>query len=173
MTVGTASLSGVPLSLSSRNKILSLDIPLLIPRAFGALGHERVCMERRLKSYEETELDDRHAHDLIVRSLIDEKIFPPSKLGEVVNEWRNPRHEEFEPRTVWSLSNAYTEVAKVPEDKPAALNTLSKRTRDLYGFFDRSLGLVFQTQEESVRGLANEVSDDAVAHNDALYHREN
>lgn len=35
-----------------------------------------------------------------------------SQLGKIDHEWRNPRHEAFEPRTLWSLYNAVTEVGK-------------------------------------------------------------
>jgi hypothetical protein len=30
----------------------------------------------------------------------------------VVNEWREPRYEEFQPQTVWGLLNAFTETLK-------------------------------------------------------------
>ena len=30
----------------------------------------------------------------------------------MLKEWREPSHEAFEPRTVWSLFNAFTEVLK-------------------------------------------------------------
>ncbi len=33
-------------------------------------------------------------------------------LPKVIEEWRNPRHEEFQPRTKWSLFNSFTEVLK-------------------------------------------------------------
>jgi hypothetical protein len=35
-----------------------------------------------------------------------------SGLGKVDQEWKNPRHDEFKPRTAWSLYNGFTEVAK-------------------------------------------------------------
>lgn len=146
------------------------DLPLLVPRAFAALSHEVVAMEERTKAYEETEISDERAHDLIVRSLVDEKIFPVSRLKDVVHEWREPKHEEFAPRNVWSLANAYTEIAKVPADKPAALNTLCGRTRDLYGFLDKSLGLNFRevTQQDALNAdLADAGIGDTVVRNDA------
>jgi hypothetical protein len=31
----------------------------------------------------------------------------------VLEAWEEPRHEEFSPRTAWSLFNAFTEVQKV------------------------------------------------------------
>src|SRR5439155_23364020 len=34
------------------------------------------------------------------------------QLPKVCGEWESPRHEEFKPRTAWSLFNAFTEVLK-------------------------------------------------------------
>jgi hypothetical protein len=30
----------------------------------------------------------------------------------VIDAWEDPKHEEFHPRTAWSLFNAFTEVQK-------------------------------------------------------------
>jgi hypothetical protein len=37
---------------------------------------------------------------------------PASRLPKVLDAWEKPRHEEFAPRTAWSLFNAFTEVQK-------------------------------------------------------------
>jgi hypothetical protein len=39
-------------------------------------------------------------------------VMPLRFLPDVVKEWRSPRHEDFAPRTLWSLENAFTEVQK-------------------------------------------------------------
>lgn len=39
-------------------------------------------------------------------------IMPVRFLGDVLHEYLQPRHEEFSPRTAWSLQNAFTEVQK-------------------------------------------------------------
>lgn len=155
------SFSGEVLVGRKHTRNIARDIPRLIPRAFGALGRERVKMEDRIVGYKGAEISDKDAHDLIVRSIVDEGVFPASNLSAIVSEWRRPRHEEFEPRTVWSLSNAYTEVAKPAEGKPGNLQTLTKRTQNLYGFFDKELGLSLETQ-------LTEGIEDAVTANDAL-----
>jgi hypothetical protein len=33
-------------------------------------------------------------------------------LPDVIRQWRNPSHPEFQERTAWSLLNAFTEVLK-------------------------------------------------------------
>jgi hypothetical protein len=39
-------------------------------------------------------------------------ITPASRLPKVIEAWDEPRHDEFKPRTPWSLFNAFTEVLK-------------------------------------------------------------
>ena len=36
-----------------------------------------------------------------------------SRLPEVIEAWEKPIHEEFRPRTEWSLFSAFTETQKV------------------------------------------------------------
>ena len=52
-----------------------------------------------------------------------------------MKEWRQPRHDDFKPRTVWSLFNAFTEVAK-----ETSLFSLPKRTITLHGLMDSQAG---------------------------------
>ena len=39
-------------------------------------------------------------------------VLPASRLPKVIEAWEEPKHEEFIPRTAWSLFNAFTEVQK-------------------------------------------------------------
>jgi hypothetical protein len=39
-------------------------------------------------------------------------VLPASRLPKVIEAWEEPQHEEFAPRTAWSLFNAFTEVQK-------------------------------------------------------------
>lgn len=39
-------------------------------------------------------------------------VLAASRLPKVIEAWEEPRHEEFTPRTAWSLFNAFTEIAK-------------------------------------------------------------
>jgi len=156
--------SGEVLVGRKHTRNIERDLPLLIPRAFGALGYERDCQERRIAVYQGAPITDERAHDVIVRSLIDERIFPAANFVRIVECWRKPLHPEFAARDVWSLSNAYTEVAKPAEGKPGNLNRLSGRTRNLYGFLDREVGLHFRPRDEALE----EGIEDAVTVNDAF-----
>ena len=56
-------------------------------------------------------------------------------IPEVLREWRRPRHDDFEPRNVWSLLNACTEALK------GNLIELPRRTDALHGLLDNHVGL--------------------------------
>jgi len=57
------------------------------------------------------ELPPAHAHHLMVEA-IRANVLPASRLPKVMESWEEPKHEEFVPRTAWSLFNAFTEVQK-------------------------------------------------------------
>ena len=109
---------------------LLVDLPNRITDLMGNLGEFRDVHERRLEAYKRTSLDEATVHDVLIRS-VDERVMATSYIAKVLQEWRNPRHEEFEARNVWSLMNAYTEVFK-------GTNTfdLSGRTTRLHGLLE-------------------------------------
>ena len=86
----------------------------------------------RVMSYREHELDDRGAHDLVIKS-VDAEALAPSAIPRVLKEWREPWHQEFVPRNAWSLFNSFTEILKA---KP---HLLADRTRILHKVFDEAL----------------------------------
>jgi len=55
----------------------------------------------------------------------------------VLHEWREPRHDAFEGRNVWSLFNAFTESLK-----EGNLAELPNRTEALHGLLDTHVGLL-------------------------------
>jgi hypothetical protein len=74
------------------------------------------------------------AHDLIIRST-DVCAATPRQIPAILQQWREPQHQEFEPRNVWSLFNAFTQVAK------GNLLELPRRTERLHGLMDNFVGL--------------------------------
>ena len=50
-------------------------------------------------------------HDFVVKSM-DRGVISPSSIKLVLDEWRQPKYPDFQPRNAWSLSNAYTEAFK-------------------------------------------------------------
>lgn len=59
-----------------------------------------------------------------------------TQVPEVLQEWREPIHSEFLPRTARSLFNAVTEVHK--QVNP---HTACRRGEALYGLFDSEVGV--------------------------------
>jgi hypothetical protein len=65
-------------------------------------------------------------------------------MPKVLADWRKPRHEEFEPRTAWSLFNCFTETLK-----ETSLFKLAPHTQALHGLLDQFCGVarLFAHQE--------------------------
>lgn len=57
-------------------------------------------------------------------------------IPAVLQEWRRPRHPQFENRNIWSLFNSFTETLK-----EGSLTELPKRTEALHGLLDIHVGL--------------------------------
>ena len=108
------------------------DLDQRIEAGFTAIFEAWQQNDRRVVHYREHELDDKEAHDLVIRS-VDAEALAPSAIPRVLKEWREPWHSEFVPRNAWSLFNGFTEVMKA---KP---HLLADRTRTLHGVFDKAL----------------------------------
>lgn len=65
----------------------------------------------RIEWMQNATLTDGAAHDHII-GLLDRRIITATLLPAVLREYREPRHEEFAPRTNWSLFNAVTEILR-------------------------------------------------------------
>jgi cytidylate kinase len=110
------------------------DLPFPTERAIGRLMERWHHQDQRIRAYKEKELSDFSVHDLVIRST-DVRACTPRQIPAILREWRNPRHEEFHARTLWSLFNGFTEILK------GNLNELPKRTEALHGLLDLYVGL--------------------------------
>jgi len=126
--------SEVVIKTRHTQRVLS-RIPSLISRAVAQLVEQRQRQHERIEAYKNTSLDDLHCHDLMVRGIRD-KVIAPSAVSKVMREWYEPSHADFQPRTVWSAFNAFTETLKSsnPLDLP-------RRSRTLHGLCDGICGL--------------------------------
>lgn len=111
------------------------DLRHLTARAVGRLGDRFHHLDRRIAAYQGEPMADQAAHDLIVRA-IDCKAITASQVPRVLGEWRRPRYPAFEPRTAWSLFNAFTEA-----QKRASPHRALARGEALHGLFDAAVGL--------------------------------
>ena len=110
------------------------DLDERIEAGFSRIFEEWERNDLRVMNYREKQLDDKEAHDLVIRS-VDAEALAPSAIPKVLREWREPWHSEFVPRNAWSLFNGFTEILK---GKP---HLLADRTRTLHGVFDEALGI--------------------------------
>ena len=111
------------------------DLPALTQRAIGQLMQRWHSQDQRIEAYKQNTLSDGAAHDLVVRAL-DVRVVGATALPAVLEEWRKPRFEAFQPRTAWSLFNSFTQVLK-----GCSLAALPARTERLHGLFDAHVGL--------------------------------
>ena len=105
-----------------------------ISHALTALGQFRQVEASRIAHYRDTVLDDDRASATLLRAF-EEGILSTRSLPEAINEWRHPALEDFQPRTAWSLFNAFTAALKERASvSPAQFAALTMR---LYGLIDQ------------------------------------
>jgi hypothetical protein len=116
-------------------RFINRDLPQLVERAVGRLMEKWHDQDQRIAAYRESEIDDRVAHDLIIRAT-DVRVCSNRLIPAVLTEWRKPQYPQFESRNVWSLFNSFTESLK-----EGNLVDLPKRTEALHGLLDVHVGL--------------------------------
>lgn len=110
---------------------INRDLVRLVATAVGRLAQKRQEMDQRVLTYKGTELEDRDVSHTIVHALR-ANVLTTRQIEPVLAEYAKPQHEEFGPRTLWSLFNSVTEVLKTLENA----DTLLQRTQRLYGVCD-------------------------------------
>ena len=106
------------------------DLRNLTARAVGQLGDKFRRLDLRIEAYRNESIKDSRAHDLIIRA-IDCQAITSSRVPDVLREWREPSHQEFRSRNLWSLFNAFTEIYKGQNP-----NTTMQRSELLHGLCD-------------------------------------
>jgi hypothetical protein len=81
-------------------------------------------MVESVELWRQSQLSDVDARMVIYRAFIEAELEVPRHLARSVHDlYFNPRHEDFAPRTMWSLSNAFTssfkELDPIPQYKAA------------------------------------------------------
>lgn len=111
------------------------DLRHLTSRAVGKLGDQFADLDERISAYRDCPVPEWAAHDLVVRAM-DCRAVMPTQVPGVIQEWREPQHEEFRGRNLWSLFNAFTEVYKGQNP-----NTTMRRSEALHGLCNGVVGL--------------------------------
>jgi len=82
-------------------------------------------MRRQVEVWQRSELTDATAKVVIYEAFVEAKLDAPKHLARAVHDlYFEPKYEEFRPRTIWSLSNAFTSAFKeldpIPQFKATA-----------------------------------------------------
>jgi len=91
-------------------------------------------LKTEVQSLKDHNLSDTEAKAMIEDVFMERKM-PLRLLPDVHRSYFNPPHVEFEPRTAWSLHNAFTEIAKV-----MPLSTRMDATQAVGRFFGLTVG---------------------------------
>jgi hypothetical protein len=126
-----------------------------IARSVKTLSAFQKHESERVLALQHRELTDEAAEALMLRSF-EGGLVSHRALPCVIREWRKPRYEEFEPRTAWSLLNAYTTVL-APRAKSNA-QEYARQTMRLGGLIDSAVGIKpFVVPETNGNGHAEAV----------------
>jgi hypothetical protein len=89
-------------------------------------------MRKQVETWKDSQLTDVSAKLMIYRAFIESDLEVPKHLaGPVHDLYFSPQHEEFQSRTLWSLSNAFTSAFKQLDPIPQF-----KATAKLAGFLE-------------------------------------
>jgi len=87
------------------------DLPDLIYRMLSQVTVLKARTDEEIAGMKVMPIAAERAHHVMVAA-IRAGITPASRLPKIIEAWDEPRHQEFGPRTAWSLFNAFTEVLK-------------------------------------------------------------
>ena len=94
----------------------SKNFTLIHSREIGVSDMQRNCvpMTEQVNRWRDSQLSDVTARLVIYQAFIEAELRHPeaSRAVPVHKLYFNPEHEEFAPRTMWSLSNAFTSALK-------------------------------------------------------------
>jgi len=76
-------------------------------------------MQKQVEAGQRSELTDVTAKVVIYEAFVEGKLEAPKHLARTVHDlYFAPKYEEFQPRTIWCLSNAFTSAFKELEPIP-------------------------------------------------------
>jgi hypothetical protein len=97
-----------------------------------------VPMHKQVETWQRSEITDFTAKVVIYETFVEGKLEVPKHLDRTVHDlYFEPKYEEFRPRTIWSLSNAFTSAFKELDPIPQFKAT-AKLGEFLEGRFSRS-----------------------------------
>lgn len=106
------------------------DLYNRITSAISQVTSHWTAMENRINKYKNTEVKDASK---LVLDLFNDKVFGNKRAVDALQEFHNPRHEEFKGGSLWTLYNAVTESLK-----GIGSHDISNRTMRMQSVFDKS-----------------------------------
>jgi hypothetical protein len=129
-----------------------LDLTDLLSVGVDKMQRNFEPLKQQINEWQTREIDSDQAKLVIYRAFVEER-FPSKLLTPVHNHYFTPQYEEFKPRTMWSLSNAFTSAFKVLGSCPAIstygkdwqvlaelLNAALNPSKEIEGFFSDFVG---------------------------------
>lgn len=97
-----------------------------IAAAIGSLRQFQEVEANRISVYRERPMDETEAAACLLHGF-EEGILTTRTLPTAIDEWRKPAVADFEPRTAWSLFNAFTTALKERQSNPAQFAALTMK----------------------------------------------
>ena len=102
-----------------------------LAKAVGTLPQFREKEHERVHRFQNAAITSELAEAMMLRSF-ENGIVSYRMLPDVIQAWRKPEHEEFLPRTLWTLEQCFTGVlASVQKSNPQRFASLTIRLQDL------------------------------------------
>lgn len=120
----------------SRKHTKNLDVEEVISVGVDRMQRNFEPLKRDIQAWKGFELPDVRAKEVIYDAFVLRRLDAPRRLAPDVHEaYFEPEHEEFEPRTFWSLSNAFSTALKQlkPMRQYTATTDLSRFLRGYNG----------------------------------------
>jgi hypothetical protein len=96
-----------------RKHTKKVEIEAVLAVAIDAMQRKFDPMRRQIAFFRGCDLSDSRAKHIIYDAFLGGEADLPKHLGSVVHEhYFEPKYPEFEPRTLWSLENAFTSALK-------------------------------------------------------------
>lgn len=100
----------------SEKHLKSTDLGAQLDESLKTIKEKFSLLTDGISQLREQKIDDDRAGRLIMEASLKNILSEKCYVAQVWSEWQEPKHDEFKPRTMWSLNNAFTEVMKqLPE----------------------------------------------------------
>ena len=113
----------------NRKHTSGIAIEELIPEAFECLSYQFERLEENVEKLKYEYMPLSTAKLKIVKAA-ENKVIPSCDILPVLDEYKNPKYEEFSDRNSWSLYNSFTEIAK--KYSPTRADQCYKRLGQLF-----------------------------------------